>query len=121
MTKKVSIACLLLLGVCFAAYLPSVFAADREAKQHEDRNAKSETPQLKMSCQITMTDATGKSEIVASPSVIAFEGQAAVVEITQPNGESIKIQLVGRMLPAQATKLTDSPANSDSRRSKQNL
>lgn len=101
MFKTASIGCLLIAGVCFAAYLPSLLADDRETHQDSVRSAEGEPQQLMMSCEITVTDSTGAPEIVAAPSVLALDGQAATIELTQDNGKSIKIQLIGKILPSE--------------------
>ena len=95
--KKCLIGLLLIAGICGVVYLPSVFAADTQGKQNPKSDIETTSSQIEISCQITMTDAAGKSEIVASPKVVAYEGKTATVAITQDNGKSIEIQLIGRL------------------------
>lgn len=95
--KKCLIGSLLIAGICGVAYLPSVFAADTQGKQNRKRDVEQTSSQIEIRCQITMTDAAGKSQIVAAPRVVAYEGKTATVAITQDNGESIEIQLIGRL------------------------
>ncbi|MAI34284.1 MAG: hypothetical protein CMM07_21785 [Rhodopirellula sp.] len=101
--KKCLIGLLLIAGICGVVYLPSVFAADTQGKQNPKSDIATTLSQIEISCQITMTDAAGKSEIVASPKVVAYEGKTATVAITQDNGESIEIQLIGRLHHAAKT------------------
>jgi hypothetical protein len=88
---------LLIAGICGVIYLPSVFAADKLDKQYPRSDIETRLPQIQISCQVTLTDAEGKSEIVATPRVVAVEGKTATVAIAQPNCESIEIQLIGRL------------------------
>ena len=97
--KNMSIGLLLIAGICGAVYLPTVLAADRPEKQNPMSHADTMLSPIEINCQITMTDAEGNSEIVAAPRVIAFEGKTATVTVTQDNGESIEIKLVGRLHP----------------------
>ena len=95
--KNTSIGLLLIAGICGIVYLPSVFAVDKLDKENPKSDAETRLSQIEISCQITMTDAAGKSEIVAAPKVVSVEGKTATVAITQDNGESIEIQLIGRL------------------------
>ena len=95
--KNTSIGLILIAGICGIVYLPSVFAADKLDKENPKSAAETRLSQIEISCQITMTDAAGKSEIVAAPKVVSVEGKTATVAITQDNGESIEIQLIGRL------------------------
>ena len=101
--KKCLIGVLLIAGIGGVVYLPSVFAADTQGKQNPKSDIETTSSQIEIRCQITMTDAAGKSEIVASPKVVAYEGKTATVAITQDNGESIEIQLIGRLHHAAKT------------------
>ena len=94
---KCLIGVLLIAGIGGVVYLPSVFAADTQGKQNPKSDIETTSSQIEIRCQITMTDAAGKSVIVASPKVVAYEGKTATVAITQDNGESIEIQLIGRL------------------------
>ena len=95
--KKCLIGLLLIAGICGVVYLPSVFAADTQGKQNPNSDIETTSSQIEISCQITITDAAGKSQIVAAPKVVSVEGKTATVAITQDNGESIEIQLIGRL------------------------
>lgn len=95
--KNSLIGLLLIAGICGVVYLPSVFAADTQGKQNPKSDIETTSSQIEISCQITKTDAAGKSEIVAAPKVVVYEGKTAAVTITQDNGESIEIQLIGRL------------------------
>ena len=101
--KKCLIGLLLIAGICGVVYLPSVFAGDTQGKQNPKSDIATTLSQIEISCQITMTDAAGKSVIVASPKAVAYEGKTATVAITQDNGESIEIQLIGRLHHAAKT------------------
>ena len=95
--KKCLIGLLLIAGICGFVYLPSVFAADTQGKQNPKSDIETTSSQIEISCQITMTYSTGKYVIVASPKVVASEGKTATVAITQDNGESIEIHVIGRL------------------------
>ncbi|MGB0596781.1 MAG: hypothetical protein ACPGLY_08830 [Rubripirellula sp.] len=101
MIKAASIGCLLFAGICAATYLPSLLAGDRETRQDSAPAAEADTQQIMMSCEITVTDATGTPEIVAAPTILALDGQAATIEMTQDDGKSIKIQLIGQIMASE--------------------
>ena len=45
------------------------------------------------SLRIVEVDAQGKSNVLASPSIVIGDGQAGMIEISEPGGMSIKVKL----------------------------
>lgn len=106
---KIVCGLLLMIGSLAMLYLSTVFAAEPAAKGNPPAEVAAKSPQIEIKCQITKTDGTGKSQVLACPRVVCHSGKTAIISLTQPNGEALEIQLTGHVLPA--AKGDDVPAS----------
>lgn len=98
---KTLVACGTLILTAFALFfLSTAWAADEGPGNSKDLPEAEVMIETKVN--LTRKSANGKTEATAYPTVRSLLGQAAKVEMTLPNGESVTISIVTKQVTPEA-------------------
>lgn len=75
-----------------AVAVPVLFATETINKKKPDAQL------IEIKSKVSMTDAAGKLDVIANPTVWTYSGQTASIQIRDSNGRIVEIELNGKLV-----------------------